>query len=56
MNIEREDYQTKEKTIVSLDIAIAEIKTYGIDFLEQYFQKGGTWVTYKNIIFKKLNH
>jgi hypothetical protein len=53
MNIEREDYKTKEKTIVPLDVAVAEIKTYGVDFFEQYFQKDGIWLTYKNIIFKK---
>jgi hypothetical protein len=53
MNIEREDYKTKEKTIVPLDVAVAEIETYGIDFFEQYFQKGSIWVTFKDIIFKK---
>jgi hypothetical protein len=34
-------------------VAVAEIKTYGLDFFEQYFQKDGIWLTYKNIIFQK---
>ena len=47
MTIERTDQSTGEKTYLSLEAATAEIKTYGIDFFDRYFNHNGIWLTDK---------